>query len=299
MSEVSPELSVIVASTNPLALAELLHSLEKQSREASVEIIVATAYGESFTGSRSATYPFAQFIRFPEKTILPVLWGAGIAQAKGQIIAITDTTCELDDEWIAAILETHKSSHPVIGGAVEVRGRRTGLNWAAYFCEYGQFMRPLTHGIVTELPGNNLSFKRRALDIGREFVTNGFWKSYWCQRLQQQGLELYSDPTMIIYDKKTYQFMPFLVRRFHHGRCFAGMRIVRLSAVKRFLYLLLSPLLPLLFLKRLIFSILPKHRYRKELLLTLPFSVLAIVSWSVGEFCGYLAGADNSCSHIH
>jgi hypothetical protein len=93
--------------------------------------------------------------------------------------------------------------------------------------------------------------------------------------------------------------MPFLIRRFRHGRCFAGMRVVQAALLTRICYALGSPLLPVIFLFRTINALWAKKRYRKEFLLSLPIAVLAIVMWSMGEFLGYVAGKGNSCSYIY
>ena len=187
----------------------------------------------------------------------------------------------------------------VIGGAVEFRSSARLVDWTAYFCEYGQFMRPLTEGKVNELPGNNVSFKRWALEKASEFTQNGFWKTYWCRALQKKGITLVSKPSIIVYYNKSYSLKPFLIRRFRHGRCFAGMRIVEISFLARAFYVLGSPILPFVFLVRLIGTLLPKQRYRREFVLSFPISVLAIIMWSIGEFCGYVAGPGQSCSYVY
>ena len=243
-------------------------------------------------------HPTVIFIRCPQRSTVPHLLGTAIARSTGDIIAITDSTCTLDARWISAILTAHQAAHPVIGGSVESGRCKSLVDWAAYFCDYGQFMRPLADGAVTEVPGNNLSFKRKALQYGQEFVRNGFWKTYWCRALQDGGMTLMSMSSIVVYCKKSYRLIPFLIRRFHHGRCFAGMRTGRAKVHVRAYYLAGSPILPLLLAARITQSVLPKRRYRKEFILSFPLSVLAVFAWSAGEFWGYAAGQGNSCRHI-
>jgi len=151
---------------------------------------------------------------------------------------------------------------------------------------------------VSELPGNNVAFKRAALNKGTQFVEQGFWKTYWCRALQQEGVQLRSVPSMVVYDRKSYRLFPFLIRRYHHGRCFAGMRITHVAPFMRPLYLLGTPVLPLLFMRRIAGPIMKKRRYLPQFILSLPISILAVISWSWGEFCGYLAGPGRSCEFI-
>ncbi len=295
----APQLSVVVASDHSIREVErCLKALLLQRRDGKTEIIIADSRKDDSLQALMTKYPEVVFLRFPENTAPPVLWGAGIARSKGEIIAVTDSTSIVDDRWVSAILKAHESSHPVIGGAVEVAEGRSLVDWAAYFCEYGQFMRPLAEGPADVLSGNNISFKKWTLTKGREFVQNGFWKTYWCRQLQEDGIQLVSTPTIVIYDDKGYRLIPFLIRRFHHGRCFAGMRISQISRFKRASYILGSPLLPFLFLARTISAIVPKRRRLKEFVLSLPVSLVAIVVWSVGEFCGYLTGTGDSCAYV-
>lgn len=295
-----PWLTIIIASGYSIGdLERCLSVLALQAVDRQVEIIVADCCQDESLAAMMARYPRVQFIRFGEKVTLPMLWGAGIKRAKGQVIAITDSTCEVDSHWVSAIEEAHQTSGPVIGGSVEINGRtRTLVDWAAYFCEYSQFMKPLRNGVVQELPGNNISFKRSALEKGREFTRNGFWKTYWCRTLQEEGIELVSAPSIVVYYNKSYELGAFLVRRFHHGRCFAGMRVSRVAIPTRACYVVGTTLLPFIFMLRVVRVAIAKRRHLSQFILSLPITLLAILSWSVGEFCGYLVGTGKSCSYI-
>lgn len=295
-----PELSVIVAAPRSRNDVErFLEALTPQVRGGKIEIVVAGCYRDDNEHSLPAKYPAVLFIQFPETTTLPVLFGAGISRSKGQVLALTDATCKVDKHWVEAILDAHKTlMGSVIGGAVEMNGTSRLVDWAAYFCEYGQFMLPVKAGAAPEVPGNNLSFKRSALSKGKEFTKDGFWKTYWCRKLQEEGLQLELRPSVVVYYTKSFELLPFLVRRFHHGRCFAGMRVVRASGFKRAAYAAGAFLLPFIFLTRTISRVIPKKRHLKEFIFSLPIIMLAIASWSVGELCGYLIGAGKSCAHI-
>jgi len=294
------QLSVVVASAWSVRdLESFLDALTGPSWARKFEIIVADCCDDDALENIIAKHPDVIFIRYSEKTPLPLLWGAGIARATGEIIAVTDATCRAGPDWIPAMLKAHEAPHALIGGAVEAAECRSGLDWAAYFCEYGQFMRPLQKGAANELPGNNLSFKRWTLDLGAEFVRDGFWKTYWLRSLRDAGVELVAEPAVVVYYRRSYRLFPFLIRRFHHGRCFAGMRVAQASLFARAGYAAGSWLLPFIFFARVLRMILSKRRLLGEFALALPFTILAIVSWSLGEFCGYLAGAGKSCARIY
>jgi hypothetical protein len=299
MTDTVPSLSILLASTAPLQDAPAcLPTLVQQCRGRQVEIILAYSSENGPPKAIAAVYPEVTLLPLPQGATLPQLFGAAIARAGGDIIAMTDAGCAIDRYWVSAILKAHEAPDPVIGGAVEPDTFRKLMDWAAYFCDYGQFMLPLNEGVVSEMPGNNLSLKRWALARGREFVEKEFWKTYWCQHIQAEGLHLYSVPSMVVYYRKSYDLWPYLMHRFQSGRCFAGMRTAQVSRVRRMNYLAGAPLLPMLFCIRILRAVLPKHRYLTQFFLSSPIIILATVSWALGEFIGYLSGPGGSCRHI-
>jgi len=299
MTEAVPRLSVIVTADGPLRSGPVSRVLAAVNRVGpGVEMILAYSSDEPRPPDMERAFSGLIVIRLPAATTLPGLLGAAIAQATGEIIAITDVTCEVSEDWATEILKAHAAPCPVIGGSVEPNGLRRVVNWASYFCDYGQFMRPLAEGPVTELPGNNISVKRWVLERGKEFVAPQFWKTYWCRRLQAEGISLCSAPSIVVYYRKSFRLLPYLLHRFQNGRCFAGMRLGEISGGRRALYVVATPALPIVLTARMLRKILAKRRYLAELALSLPISLLAILSWALGELCGYLTGPGLSCDHV-
>ena len=294
------KLSVIVAADNASqSIEDCVEALRIQASSEAVEIIIVDCSTDGTNQIIKDKFPYVKLIHFPRQMSLPFLLGKGIACSSGEIIAITDATCVVDPNWVSEILKVHLSSHHVVGGAVEIEGINSIVDWAAYFCDYAQFMYPLAQGIVNELPGNNISFKRCALKKGQEFVQDEFWKTYWCQKLQKEGVQLISTPSIIVYYKKSFSLEPFLMRRFYHGRCFAGLRISGISIFMHVCYIVGSPLLVFMLLGRIIRIIASKKRHLKQFVLSFPIIAMAVIIWSFGEFWGYLTGPGNSCSQIH
>jgi hypothetical protein len=299
MTAASPLLSVIMtADGRPASRPVSLVAAAAKRVEPGVEIILAYSSDEAPSEEIDRDYSGFIVIRLPGATTLPGLLGAALARERGEVIAITDTTCEVAEDWVSEILKAHAAPHPVIGGSVEPDGLRCMVNWAAYFCDYGQFMRPLVEGTVNELPGNNISVKRWVLERGKEFVAPEFWKTYWCRRIQAEGIRLHSTPSIVVHYRKSFRLVPYLLHRFHSGRCFAGMRLRELSRLRRACYVAAAPALLILLTARMLWKTLGKRRRLTELALSFPISLLAILAWVLGELCGYLAGSGVSCNHV-
>lgn len=293
------KLSVVVASLySPTNLKNCLKSIFADKLDG-IEIVVADCCLKENTAEWIEKFPTVEFVEFPAKTSLSKLLGAGIARANGEIIAITDSSCIVANNWASLILQAHKANQsPIIGGSVEISDKRSLTDWTAYFCDYAEFIPPVPNGLVSVVPGNNLSIKREILQNGTEFVEPEFWKTLWCRRLQSEGIELFSEPTISVSWHKTYKLIPFLVRRFHQGRCFAGMRFGEETFSKRVFYAVGSVFLPFVFLFRIAATILQRKRFFGKFLLSLPMIFLAVVCWSIGETIGFLSGAGESCERI-
>ena len=290
------KLSVIVSSIeDDGSLRTCLDSILPQ-KTGEMEIIATVVRSRDSLTDWTSDYSEVDFIEYPAETTLAALVGDGIARSRGEIIAITDSSCIAGDDWLASILAGHETEFPVIGGSVEMLGEGAGLtDWAAYFCDYGQFMLPAASGVVTAIPGNNFSIKRPVLERGRKIVENEFWKTLWCNSLQSEGIELFSQPKILVSRGKKYKLAPFMVERFHRGRCFAGMRSENFSGIKRLAYTLGTPMLPIVFFIRTVAPVIGKRRYTGKLLLSVPVIILAGVLWAAGEAAGYFAGRGDSC----
>jgi hypothetical protein len=299
MTRSAPRLSVIIASTLPAQeVPTCLAAVVPHCRDPRVEIILTYAAERDLPPTMVAGSAGIVFLRLPQTASLPQLLGAALTRAQGEIIAITDATCALDEHWVPAILQAHTAPHPVIGGVVEPAGLCSLVDWAAYFYDYGRFMWPLAAGVARLVPGINISLKRWALATGSEFVQGEFWKGQWCWHLQAAGISLYLEPDIVVFYRKSFTFWSFLCRWFQHGQCFAGMRLAQLSGMERFLYLVGSPLLPVVFCWRFLKDVLPKRRHVRQLVLSFPLIVLAMLSWALGEFVGYLSGPGVSCQQV-
>lgn len=293
----TPQLSVIIASPRDgQMLDRCLQALVPQTEGQPVEVMVVGHVNEK--EALKTRYPDLIVYSFPAETPLPTLFGTGLRRATGTLMTLTDSTTIVADDWIASILNAPITTDSVIGGVVEPLPDQSATDWAAYFCDYGQFMLPRQAGTVEALPGNNIVFDRALLALGREYVEPEFWKTYWCCRLREKGIALRADPSIVVYNAKQYRFFPYLMRRFRHGRCFGGMRIEKLSSMERIFYVVGSPLLPFVFMLRIIRAILPKRSHLTPFFLTLPLTFVAVVSWSLGEWWGYMMGPGNSCDAI-
>jgi hypothetical protein len=284
-------LSVVLAA--PVAgagFALCLAALKPQIASFGGELLVVDG---SRTGSASRWVPdTAEFrtIRLPPGTDVPKLWHAGICVSKGRIIALLVDSCVPRPDWIERILHAHLAPPAVIGGAIDLSSTVGLVDSAVYFCRYSRYMPPFGPCFQEDLPGTNCSYKRDSLKGLQKEMADGFWEAFVHRRMRNRGERLFCDPQILVEHVGPTSGMAFLSVRFAHGRRFAARRAVALSPSQRILRTLASPLVPLLMLQRIAAHVWARRRNRARFLFSLPLLMAFLISWSAGEFFGYLLG---------
>jgi hypothetical protein len=154
------------------------------------------------------------------------------------------------------------------------------------------FLPPMASGPAWILPGSNVSYKRSALFAGGVPRYPVFWKTI--ANRDASSLWLAADVQVAL--DKPVPFGDFLRTRYHHGRCYAGMRGA--GVLERIFRAATTPLLPAVFLWRWGTAYLSRGRHRGKLLATLPLQVALFGVWSWGELAGYLFGPGRSCRRL-
>lgn len=294
---ISPQLSVIIPSFNSLSiLKQCLTALAPQIQDGQVEILVIRSQSNQSNEYQILQKQFHQmrWLSAREGETVPKMRLLGITHSKGVIIALLEDDCIVCLNWCLSIIKAHQSHDGAIGGAVEPSAYLKGLDWGIYFCEYACFMQPF-EGIVQVLPGNNVSYKRTTLNqlLEKNPCNEGFYEVFTHLALQQFGQGLKADSTLIVHNCNSWEFTNISTVPFHHGRGFAGMRFVN-QPRKRILFIGLTLILPFIKMSRIIKLVLIRKRYVFELIRAIPYIFIFSISWSLGEFVGYLFGTGKS-----
>jgi len=295
------KLSALVVSFNaPAILERCLVSLEQQTLGEGVEVLVVRDWDAHQDERQMLQHRFrnVKWIEALQSCTVPKMRRLGIAQSRGEVIALLEDDCVVPENWCDAVLTAHQSPYVAIGGAVEPGNYTKGLDWGIYFCEYVRFMQPF-EGDVRALPGNNVSYKRAALlELLQDRADEeGFYEVFVNWALQQAGQPLKADPALVVHNVNSWKFSNIFNVPFHHGRGFAGMRLAGKSWWRRLPFLGLALVLPLIQVGRITKQVLTRKRYVLRLVQALPGIVLFSISWSAGEFVGYLLGSGKSLEY--
>ncbi|HYM25173.1 MAG TPA: glycosyltransferase family 2 protein [Vicinamibacterales bacterium] len=291
----TPSLSVVIASVNGFPyLGACLDALTGRCPDA--EVVVADCTDPQTRARIREGWPHVRVMSFDEPTSIPVLRAAGIRLASAPYIAVIEDHCVVIPGWSDALLAAHRSGRSVVGGPI--RNTATRLrDWAAFLFEYSGVEEPMPAGVVTHLPGMNISYDRRAIAAMQDLLDAGKWEGWLHDRLHAKGFELYLEPRATIEHIKDFGVMEFVGQRFHYARAHADMCNPELGW-KRIVYAGGSPLLVPLLYWRIARSILHRRHHVRELVLSTPLLVLYLIATAVGEGCGYIFGGGRSLLRI-
>jgi hypothetical protein len=215
---------------------------------------------------------------------------AGIAAARGEIIALTEDQMIPDPGWCAALAKAHCAPYGAIGGAVGNAGKGN-LHLALFLCDFGKYERPFLPGPATSLTDQNVSYKRGPIERIRHVWEDSYDETAVHKALESSGETLWLNPDLLVrQDRGQLSLREQLRERFDWGRVFGGRRAQSVPGLHRALLLIMSPLIPALIVWRRTITAYRKGLSPMRILRVIPaLSVLALF-WTLGEAEGYLTG---------
>jgi hypothetical protein len=285
-------------------LVRCLTGLSRQDRAPTLEIIVP--YDESVAGMAPivARFPTFHFVAIGQVDTLRPKEGpagqhelfdrrrsAGLARAKGELVAIVEDRGVPRPDWAARLVAVHERlPHAVIGGGVE-NGRDRALNWAVYFCDFGRYQLPFEPGPREYVTDVNIGYKRRALEQTRELWKERYHETTVHWALTRAGETLFLSNEFAVDQMRDDLSLGGLVsERVGWGRLFAYTRAREIGLGKRLVLAAMAPLLPLLLFFRLARHQAAKKRTLGKFVMASPVVLLLLATWSLGEMIGYLTG---------
>jgi hypothetical protein len=297
------ELSVVVTVVGGQAfLPRCLRRLTEQMRGRAVEMIVphdASAEGVSWLRRE---FPAARFLdlgclttaappgtRAAEHEVYDRRRAAGLAAARGAVVALIEDYELPAPDWCERVLEAHRQlPHAVIGGAVDHAGRGL-LNLAVYLLDFGRYRPPLPEGPAEFLTDVNVSYKRAALEAVRPLWAERYHEVTVHWALARGGAVLWRRPAILVsQDRGPMVTWRLIAERVAWGRLFGRLRAREAGRLARLAYAVGSPLLPALLTARAVRHGLRSRRPGWRLFAALPAIGLLATAWAVGEFQSYV-----------
>lgn len=286
-------ISVVIPSYNSrLTIEKCLNSLLNQRTSQRFEVILIDSSTDGTAELVRCKFPFVRMHHFSGQKFPGEARNIGIAKARGKIIAMIDADCVAAEDWIDQLAVAHESPWSAIGGAIGNDNPASRQGWAAYFCEFSQWMPGTKAGVMADIAAANMSYKRSLFNLYGPLMEGGYCSDtefHW--RLAANGHRLQFVPAIQVSHHNIDQFDRFLRHEFFHGRSFARMRLKfrRCSRLRGTLYAVFWPWIPIKLMLRTTLICLANRRYRHEFLKSFPLVMLGIFSWSLGEASAYMS----------
>jgi glycosyltransferase involved in cell wall biosynthesis len=294
-----PRVSVVIpAVSSPTYLERTLAELTRQQAETGAEILVADRLGTATAELVSRKFPRVLVVPCPPSSSVPELRVAGIRASRASIVATLDDHCIPAPDWLRRIVAAHDGPYLAIGGLIENGATERLVDWAVFLCEYSRHFGPQPSGIADDLPGPNVSYKREALVHLDDLLCAGSWEMAWHDRLKEKGFPLFRDSAIVVHHRQLFSIREFAMQRFHYGRSFAGQRAERMPVGQRALLAMASVVLPPLLLGRIARAVFARRRHRGTLLKATPLLLVFLLSSTIGELLGCLAGPGESLQRV-
>lgn len=222
-------------------------------------------------------------------TAIPDLRAAGWAAAAGEYVGVLACYCVPNATWLreaVRLLEANPELEAV-GGPVH-GGTRRGADLAGLLCEYGQIRAGANAVEAMPLPGLNVMYRRETLEaVDREVLVTRFWEEVVHPALASVRMDEILTVTLTRhFDLRWYSKQRFLYSRHFAARRFEG------EPVKRWLYRLALPLLPLVLLPRVLVW------GGRDALRVFPYVFWFVLVWTAGELVGAWAGPGDAISRV-
>jgi len=282
------KLTVVIAVQHAQEnLPEIIRRLNPAGHE-DVEFIFCSTVADPETDSLVAGFDNVRVLSVNDDRLIPVLWGDGIKVAQAEKVALSTAHCVPAEDWVDSLLASDMTTLPAIGGTIENDSAASARDWAIFFLRYVSFAPPQQKRQVNEVAADNAVYRTADILQHDDLLKIGFWEPSFHARFRKAGMSLELDPAIKVVHKNRYSSAQFFSQRLAHGKEFGLERAGQISTFKRRLLILLSPLLPVIFLKKIISTVLRHGGYNSKLVSALPWLLLFLLAWGLGEAKGYI-----------
>ncbi len=290
-------LSVVIATCQPWpAMRGVLASVYAQARALGAELIVVDGHGQGLCEDHG--YAGVRWLRRPGGTVFQ-LRAIGLAEARGEVVAVTEDHCRVAPDWCEQVLRAHRENPQaaVIGGVVENGAVDSPWDRACFFISGGAFLPPIPNGERPNIAGQaNISYKRWALP--KTLPPHGIVESDYTRDLRDSGRILINDDGLVVFHVLPLGALGNCILHYHDGRTSAGFARAKLGRAQCVYHVSRALLMPLRVAKdsvRIIARmVVRKPAYRWQALMSWPLTVVILHFHAVGELMGYLYGPGNS-----
>lgn len=220
---------------------------------------------------------------------IPVLWADGIRAAQAGKVALTTAHCVPRGDWLERLLAYPLDGTQVaVGGAIENAKNDSRIGRAIYLLRYVRYTGARPSGLSEDLAADNALYRKADILAHDDLLRIGFWEPSFHQRFLAEGKSLEFDNQLIVIHHNCYTAKQFIRQRYSHGIEFGAARAKAMPVAKRLMMIALSPLIPVVFARKIIATARKDNQFNLGLNREVGWLLFFILVWSAGETVGYI-----------
>lgn len=284
---------MIVVTDRFRTIHRVLEALRRQTAREQLEVVIVIP-----AGSRDEDDPpldgFAgvRIVEIPSIHPVPAARAAGIRSAAAPIVFLGETHSFPHPGFAQALIEAHDGTRDIVVPGLANANPATPWSWASFLIDYGTWYASLPAGEVGGGPTWNVAYSRSLLleaDSRLELaMEHGDEMAKW---LGARTVRTFFEPKALLDHANISTAGPWAEQRFLAGVLVANARRKRWAFSRRILYVVASPLIPLVIvyrLRRALGNLIPAGTLPAG---TLPAVIIGAIIRTAGEVVGYVAGA--------
>ena len=293
----APALSVVVPSVSgDESILACLAALRAANACTPLQVIVADRCGPAHRRDIASGFPEIEVIEAGAATSIPELRSLAISRARAPAVAVIEDHVIVPRDWGRRMLAALADGADAVGGSVYNGATSTILDRSAFLCEYAPVIRPLPSGPAARITGNNVVYRRAALERYREACA-GQWEDALHAAMRRDGRRIECRPEIAVEHRQRVRFADYVAQRFLYSRSYAGARAVASGPLQRLAMAVASLTLPPLLLVRI-----ARHARRAQqtgdFIRGLPLLMVFTAVWAAGEAVGWLRGAGDALARV-
>ena len=296
-----PDMSVVVVSLDSYArIRRTIAALRAQTAKRQLEIVIVAPSREVLKLDEA---DLQDFLSFQVVEVGPIrstggAIAAGFQRAQAPVVAYAEEHSYPFPTWAEALLLAHKQPWGAIGATIVNANPESIISWANLFTDFGPSVDPAVGGVTSHLAWHHGSYKRELLSGYDTEQLKNFLETEGLlhQALQDRGYQLYLEPAAKSNHVNVSTMLSLIRCEFVGGRLYGAARVRhnKWSMARRLLYILGSPLIPVLRLRRTLREVRRAGQWDKLLPQILPGIITALVAHCLGEISGYALGAGDA-----
>ena len=296
----SPTLSIVLCTIdNYRRIRRTVEHLKKQTISHQLELLLVAGSAEGLSLDEDLTEYFysVRLIEVGRIESPSEAKAHALRQATSALVVFAEDHSWPEPGWAKSIVDAHAAGYAAVGPRIRNANPRSTLSRANYLSCFGRWSDLSRAGEVEQTPWHNTSYRKELLiqyesDLPNLLTVEGLLQD----RLRARGYRLFLLPECGTDHVNISRPSSWIRHAFWGGKLFGGVRSAdeQWGVLRRFLYILGSPLIPLLKFKRLapeIASFCDQYDRRGRLMSAL---MLSFVIHAFGEATGYAVGVGSA-----